>query len=91
MLASTCSVITNILVQVYGLTVSESNFANMIYNIMYVPGNFLAIAVYNKWGLKVCIVFGALLLLVGAWVRLFIIVDRNILYYYIGSIIAALG
>ena len=91
MLYATCGTVASLLVTVYDLSIFESNFANLVYFIMYVPGNFLAIAVFNKWGLKVCIVTGALFSLTGAWIRLFMVYNKRISFFYVGSIIAGLG
>lgn len=64
---------------------------NFVFFIVYVPGNFLSIAVLNKWGLKVSIVCGAVFLLMGSWIRLFIMFSDNFVPYFVGSIIAAIG
>ena len=57
---------------------------------MYVPGNFMSIAVLNRYGMKATIVTGTLFILLGSWVRCFIIFT-DFLPFYIGSFIAALG
>jgi MFS family permease len=57
---------------------------------MYVPGNFMAIAILNRFNMKVTIVVGTLFVLIGAWIRCFIIFT-GFSPFYIGSFIAALG
>lgn len=91
MLYGTSGTTAGLLVKVYDLSTFESNFANLVYFIMYVPGNFMAIGTFNRWGLKVCIVTGAIFSLGGAWVRIFMAFNKRIIYFYVGSAIAGLG
>lgn len=58
---------------------------------MYVPSNFISIAVLNRWGLKVSIVCGALFLLLGAWIRMFIMFTGTFTPFFVGAIVAAMG
>jgi MFS family permease len=57
---------------------------------MYVPGNFLSIAILNRYGMKATIVCGILFVLIGAWIRCFILFT-GFVPFYIGSMIAATG
>lgn len=92
MASGTCTTIANLLISSYGLSLFQSNMTNFIFFIMYVPANFLAIAVLKKWGMKVCIVLGTLFLLLGSWIRLFVLFsDKNFVPYFIGATIAAIG
>lgn len=93
MLSGTCTTIANLLIKVYGLSMFESNLTNFVFYIMYVPGTFAAMVVLEKYGVKVSIVIGALFLLLGAWIRLFILFseERSFTAYFIGAFIAAFG
>jgi MFS family permease len=64
---------------------------NFIFYIMYVPSNFVSISILNRFGLKASIITGVLFLLVGSWIRMFIMFSGNFIPYYIGTIIAAVG
>jgi FLVCR family feline leukemia virus subgroup C receptor-related protein len=64
---------------------------NFIFYIMYVPSNFVSISILNRFGLKASIITGVLFLLVGSWIRMFIMFSGNFIPYYIGAIIAAVG
>jgi hypothetical protein len=57
---------------------------------LYVPGNFISVAVLNRFGMKATIATGTLFILIGSWVRCFIIFT-DFFPFYIGTIIAALG
>lgn len=91
MLAGTCTTIANLLTSVYGLSVFQSNLTNFVFYIMYIPSNFMAIAILTRWGLKSSIVVGTMFLLVGAWIRMFIMFSGNFTPYFVGAIIAAIG
>jgi len=92
MLAGTCTTISGLLNKVYSLSILQSNLTNFAYQIMYIPFNFVSIAVLNRFGLKVSVVIGSLMMLIGAWVRLFVIfTDKNPMPFFIGSFIAASG
>ncbi|TNV72744.1 hypothetical protein FGO68_gene148 [Halteria grandinella] len=91
MMAGTCTTIASLLTKVYGLSEFESNLTNFVYYIMYVPANFLAIAVLNKWGLKPAITIGTLFVLLGGWIRMFLTFTGNFTPYFMGAIVAAIG
>lgn len=90
MVSGTCAVTSTVIKEVYGLTLFQANLANFCYYIMYVPGNFMSIAILNRYGMKVTIVCGTLFILIGAWIRCFIIFT-SFMPFYVGSFIAALG
>ncbi len=90
MASGTCSVTANVIKEVYELPLFLANLTNFCYYIMYVPGNFMSIAVLNRYGMKVTIVCGTLLIIVGSWIRCFIIFT-GFTPFFIGSFIAALG
>jgi MFS family permease len=90
MVSGTCAVTATVVKEVYELSLFQANLTNFCYYIMYVPGNFLSIAILNRYGMKVTIVCGTLFILIGAWIRCFIIFT-GFTPFYIGSFIAALG
>ena len=45
----------------------------LMYTILFIPANFLVILILNRYTLRVCLVGGAILLMLAAWVRLIII------------------
>jgi len=45
------------------------NFLSLIFMILYAPGTFLATYVIDRYGLRVCLIVGAALNMVSAWVR----------------------
>jgi MFS transporter, FLVCR family, MFS-domain-containing protein 7 len=90
MVSGTCAVTANVVKEVYELSLFQANLTNFCYYIMYVPGNFMSIAILNRYGMKVTIACGTLFILIGAWIRCFIIFT-NFMPFYVGSFIAALG
>lgn len=56
---------------------------------MYVPSNFISIAVLNRWGIKASIVTGLIFLLIGSWIRMFVVFSNNFSPYFIGATISA--
>lgn len=90
MVSGTCAVTATVVKEVYELSLFQANLTNFCYYIMYVPGNFLSIAILNRYGMKVTIVCGTLFILIGAWIRCFIIFT-GFTPFYVGSFIAALG
>jgi fucose permease len=65
---------------------------NFVYFIIYVPSNFISIPFLSRFGIKASIIVGTLFVLVGAWIRVFIVFSEDsFVYFFIGSIIAAVG
>ena len=91
MVSGTCITIASLVKDIYTLSLIESNMSNFVFYVMYIPGNFLSIYILGRWGLKVSIVIGVLFLLIGSWVRLFVMFTGTYGPYMIGSVIAALG
>ena len=48
MLTGTCVTIAPIIKEIYGISSLETNFASLLYGIIYVPMNFVSIAVLNR-------------------------------------------
>ena len=90
MASGTCATTASIVKEVYHLSLFQANLTNLCYFIMYVPGNFMSIAVLNRYGMKATIVTGTVFILIGSWIRCFIIFT-DFLPFYIGSFITALG
>jgi len=72
MLAGTCVTIAPLIKDIYDISTMETNFASLIYGIVYVPMNFVSIAVLNKYGLRASVIWGAVLTVVGSWLRLLV-------------------
>ena len=90
-LGCTCTTTTNLVKEIYDLSVLESNLANSAYLIMYIPGNFLSIFLLRRYGVKISIFIAALLFIIGGWIRLFLLFSEGFSVFFIGSFIAALG
>ncbi|CDW89422.1 major facilitator superfamily protein [Stylonychia lemnae] len=73
MAMGTCVTISPLLKKLYGISAFEANFANLIYLVMYIPFNFVSIIVLKTYGLKVCIIIGAIVTIVGGWLRLLLV------------------
>ena len=58
--------------------------------IMYVPFNFVSIKLLDVYGLRVCVVVGAVLTLIGAWIRI-LTIWTDFYMCLVGAIIAASG
>eukprot|EP00347_Sterkiella_histriomuscorum_P019206 403342532 len=87
---ATCVTIAPLLMTFYKLTTFEANLANLLYLIMYVPFNFVQIIIQKQYGLRVSVIIGAIVTVVGSWLRLFIgITDFYMLL--VGASIAAMG
>jgi len=92
MLGCTCTTTANLVKEIYHLSVFGSNLANFAYFIMYIPGNFISIFVLRRYGVKISIIIGTLLFMIGAWIRLFLFFSGDsFTVFYIGSFIAATG
>jgi MFS family permease len=64
----------------------------MAYFLMYIPSNFLSIYVMGRFGVKISIVIGTLLFMLGAWLRLFLFFSGDsFTVFYIGTFLAAGG
>lgn len=86
----TCVTISPLLKVFYNLSTFEANLASLIYLMMYIPCNFISILVLKIYGLKVSVVIGAILTILGSWLRLFIVVS-NFHIFIMGAAIAATG
>lgn len=64
---------------------------NFIFFIVYVPSNFISLPFLSRFGIKKSIIVGTLLVLVGAWIRIFILFSDSFQSFFIGSIVAAIG
>ena len=74
---------------IYGCKVQFVEVQALIFVIMYLPANFAVIYVQNRYGLKPCMIIGASLLLLGAWLRSLIYVVGRFEVAFAGTIIAA--
>jgi len=72
MAVGSCATITPFFKGWYGVSPNEANFANLIYLITYIPFNFVSIFVFKRFGLKVSIIVGVVIAVVGAWLRLLV-------------------
>ena len=72
MAVGSCATITPFFKGWYGVSPNEANFANLAYSITYIPFNFVSISVFKRFGLKVSIIIGAIMSVVGAWLRLLV-------------------
>jgi fucose permease len=92
MLTCTCTTTANLVKEIYKLSIFGSNLANMAYFLMYIPSNFLSIFVLGRFGVKISIVIGTLLFMLGAWLRLFLFFSgESFTVFYIGTFMAAAG
>ena len=58
---------------------------------MFVPGNFISLSVLQRFGFKICIKIGGVILIIGAWIRM--LVGTNNSFYFVlgGQIVAAVS
>jgi fucose permease len=92
MLTCTCTTTANLVKEIYKLSIFGSNLANMAYFLMYIPSNFFSIFVLGRFGVKISIVIGTLLFMLGAWLRLFLFFSgESFTVFYIGTFMAAAG
>lgn len=63
------SPIANTIADVYDCPIFAVEVQALLFVILYVVSNFVVIYIQNKYGLRPCMVIGALLLLIGAWLR----------------------
>ena len=63
----------------------------LIFVIMYIPSNFAVIHILSNYGLRTCHIVGAVLLLLGAWLRLIVQATGRFEYIFAGTIVAAFG
>nr|XP_018908694.1 PREDICTED: uncharacterized MFS-type transporter C09D4.1-like isoform X3 [Bemisia tabaci] len=64
------SIITNVVIQYYGVSAMAVNWTSMIFMAVYVPLVFPASWLLEKRGLRVCVTLGTFLVVVGAWLKL---------------------
>jgi FtsH-binding integral membrane protein len=58
---------------------------------MFVPGNFMSLAVLSKYGFKKCIQIGGVFLIIGIWFRMLVCINNNFYFVLIGHIIASIS
>ena len=79
----------------YGVDSMSINMFSLVYAIFYIPGSMMSIALYAKFGFSHCIVGGAFLNFLSAWIRAFgaFAYDPTMSYnvQLFGQIFAALG
>lgn len=63
----------------------------LIFLACFVPASFVGIYLLPKKGLKYTLVLGAVLMIVGAWLRLLVNMTGNFAAASLGSIFAAFG
>jgi MFS transporter, FLVCR family, feline leukemia virus subgroup C receptor-related protein len=79
-----CSPITKDLKVVYGLSELVISSSALFYLVLYMPFNFPSNYILDKYGIKVGIILGTVLTLVGAWIRIF--VNHNFYFVTLGLI-----
>ncbi len=63
------SPIAKVIAAIYECNVFLVEVQALIFVLMYIPSNFVVIAILSKFGLRACHIIGAICLLVGAWLR----------------------
>ncbi len=71
------SAVATVLVSIYDTSDFMLSFCVLIYLILYVPANFVVMFLLNKYGVRVTLICGALLSLIGAWLRMLIVAIPN--------------
>jgi fucose permease len=90
MCSATLITIASIVKVEYELSTFVANLNNLLFLIMYLPGNFISILVLNKYGLRMCLICGASLIMIGSWIRT-LVIFAGYKTFLIGSLIAATG
>uniref|UniRef100_A0A1B6DEC6 Choline/ethanolamine transporter FLVCR1 n=2 Tax=Clastoptera arizonana TaxID=38151 RepID=A0A1B6DEC6_9HEMI len=65
------SIIANVAMRFYNVSALAVNWTSMIYMAVYIPLVFPASWLLEKKGLRVAIILGALLMCIGAWIKVF--------------------
>jgi hypothetical protein len=63
------SPIANTVAAIYGCSEVLVQIQTLLFLVMFIPGNFIVIAILNKFGLRVTLILGAVCTLGGAWFR----------------------
>ena len=58
--------------------------------VLYLPANFLSVWIIDKYGLRLCISIGSVIMLIGSVMR-FISVSSNLYFWYFGHIVCQLS
>jgi hypothetical protein len=85
------SPIATTIAKLYGCNDIIVELQAILYVVMYIPANFVVIQVLSKFGLRVCLISGASLVLAGAWLRQLIYLTNVFEYAFIGTTVAAFG
>ena len=65
------------------------NYMSLIYLIMFVPVNFPSVAVLEKYGLRVGLIIGIGLTIVGLWLRC--LINTSFIFVIIGQTVLAIA
>ena len=68
------SAVSQIIAEVYDTTEFMLSLCVLVFLIMYVPSNFVVLWVLNKYGLRITLMTGAVLSIIGVWSRFLIII-----------------
>ena len=71
--------ISDMLPEIYKVSKWTLFYINMVYNIMFIPGNFVGNYIFDKFGIKKGIQIAITLTILGAFLRIFI----NQSFYYV--------
>jgi len=66
------------------------NIAKYADLVLYLPANFFSVWIIDKYGLRLCISIGSIIMLIGSVMR-FISVSSNLYFWYFGHIICLLS
>lgn len=84
------SAIAPIVAHIFNVSIIEVNMLMIVFLIAFPPTNFLAIYVLESYGLRTCLIMGAILHLSGAWLRHIISADTFGLIF-VGQVLLAVG
>ena len=91
LLALGFSPISNVIAAVFDCSVRVVEAQTLIFLACFIPASFIGIYLLPKKGLKYTLVLGAVLMIVGAWLRLLVNMTGSFAAASVGSIFAAFG
>lgn len=85
------SPVAEIIANLYDCSPILVQLQTIIFIVVFIPSNFVVIAMLNKFGLRFTLMTGALMLMIGGWLRFVLSVYPHFWIISFGTAIAAFG